>query len=607
MSLKTRLSVLSLALCASYAATAAPDYETIVVTADRFDSAPEQQLAVVNTIERVEIEELAPISVVDILERLPGLSVTRTGGGGQSANISIRGSESDHVLVLIDGVRISSATLGSVSFSSLAPEQVERIEVVKGSRAAVWGSDAIGGVVQIFTRRLEGGQWYASGAVGSNNYSRLSAGAGISHGDGRTSLTISSDQSDGFDVKRDSETDDDGYERITAGITGEQSLSEQWQLNWSGQYNTGNYEYDNSVPYSNEADYDNFFWNLEAQYDNNDFSSKLSAGQARDYNDNFRDGQPAHSIYETRRDQLSWINQYQASSGLTLSGGVDYYNESVRGDYAEDERDVVGVFALARADLGAWLLEGVVRYDDVENIDSEVSYNTSVAYRFNDQWRLSASYGTAFKAPTFNDLYWPEQGNPELVSETSENVDLTLNYAGNGYNAYISVFQNKVDDLINWAKTGEQDDNGWDIYKPFNVDKATLKGLELGSDFELFGLQHQLAYTYLDAEDDSKGEQLEGRSEHEFDYSAAYVLSQWDLRVDYHYQGKRNDGDTNYDGNPDFISPYHKVDVSVGYAFTQGWKVRLKANNLLDEEVISNGSYYGPGAEWYLSLSYSDF
>ncbi|WP_417347213.1 TonB-dependent receptor domain-containing protein [Ferrimonas sp.] len=598
MSLKTRFSLVALALGAAFTASATED--VIVVTGDRFDSAPEQQLTIINTIERVEIEKISPTSVADLLERLPGVSVTRNGGAGQNANISIRGANSDHVLVLVDGIRISSATLGSVSFSSLSPEQIERIEVVKGPRASVWGSDAIGGVIQIFTRKLDQGQWYAGAAVGSDAYQRLAAGVGVGHGDGRTSLTLSTEQSDGFDAKRDGEDDDDGFDRITAGINGEQTLNNQWQLNWTGQYNTGNNEYDSSYG-GNQADIDNFYWNLGAQYNQGDYTSKLTVGQARDYNDNFRDGSPDHSIYETRREQLSWSNQYLASDVLTLIGGVDFYNESVRGDYAQDERDILGVYALARADLDAWLLEAVVRYDDVEKIDSETSYNLSAAYRFGNGWRLTAGHGTAFKAPSFNDLYWPGSGNPDLRSETANNTDLTLSYSGDGYNAYLSVFSNDVEDLIQWADTGETDDNGWAIYKPANVDEAKLEGVELSVNFTTFGLDHQVAYTYLDAKDEQKDEQLEGRSEHEFDYSASYAWTQWDLTLDYHYQGKRKEKGDNY------LDPYHKVDLSLGYEFSESWFVRLKANNLLDQEIITSANYNGPGTEWFLSVSYTQF
>ncbi|WP_282109566.1 TonB-dependent receptor domain-containing protein [Shewanella algicola] len=598
MQLKTRLSIVALMCAASFQVASQEMDDVMVVTADRFDSSPEQRLTLVNTIERAEISQIDPKSVVDLLEQLPGVSVTRTGGAGQTASVSIRGANSDHVLVLVDGARISSATLGSASFNGLSPEQIERIEVVKGPRASVWGSDAIGGVIQIFTRKYAQGEGFIGAQFGSNNYSRFSAGTGISHGDGLTSLTVSNEQSDGFDAKRDDETDDDGYDRLSVGINGLQNITDQWSINWNGQYSTGNYEYDSWG--GNEADYDNYYLNASAQYQSDSWGTQFFLGQSQDSNENFRDGVDGKSLYETTRDQISWINQFTVNDVLTLNAGADYISEEVEGYYAQNERDISAVFALARVDLGQWLLEGVIRYDDVENIDSETSYNLSAAYRFNDKWRMSVGYGTGFKAPTFNDLYWPDSGNPDLTSETSTNLDVTLSYTSDHYNAYVSVFDTQVDDLINWVNTGVKDEYDWDIYRPENVDEASIQGAEFGVNFDVNGLEHTLSYTYLDTENELTHAELEGRSEHEADFSLAYPISDWDLRLDYHYQGKRKDG-------AQYNDAYHKVDASVGYTLAQHWQFRLKANNLFDEEIISNSSYYGPGAEWYLSVSYNKF
>lgn len=611
MSFKLRLSLLTLAISQSFTAMAAapanPNIETITVTGDRFDSTAEQQLTVINTIEREEISRLSPKSVVDLLETLPGVSVTRNGGAGQSASISMRGTNSSHVLVLIDGVRIGSATLGAVSFNALSPENIERIEVVKGPRAAVWGSDAIGGVIQIFTRKLEGGEWFASAEYGSDQYMRATAGAGVSHGDGHTSLSINHEQSDGYDIKNDGEHDDDGYDRLGLSINGQQTLNKQWSLTWSGQLETGNYEYDNSR--GNEADYDNYLWNAAAQYQNDTLTSKLAVGQSQDKNKNFRedDASQAISLYETTRDQINWSNRYSASDNLTFIGGIDWSKESIIGDYAVDERDLIGVYALARYQYGKLLMEGIVRYDDVENIDNETSYNASLAYQFNDQWRIAASAGTGFKAPSFNDLYWPGTGNPDLVSETSDNLDLTLHYSSDNLRGYVSLYQNKISNLIQWAPTPELDDDGYEIWKPANIQDAKITGVELSLNYSTWGLEHQLGYSYIDAIDQDGDEQLVGRSEHEFDYTLSYTWSKLDLLMNYHFQGERNAGDIDYDGTTDFLDAYHQLDISLGYKLTDAWQLRLKANNLLDEEIISDQNYFSPGRQVFFSVSYQAF
>ncbi|GIU41374.1 TonB-dependent receptor [Shewanella sairae] len=602
------LSLSAFSAIAEEAATSAVNVdETITVTGSRFDRSADQQLTVINTIEREEIARLNPKSVADVLETLPGVSISRNGGAGQSTSISVRGSNSNHVLVLVDGVKIGSATLGTVSFNTLSPENIERIEVLKGPRASVWGSDAIGGVIQIFTRQLKGGEWFAGAEYGSNDYIRGSFGAGMTHGNGSTTLAVNHEQSDGYDVYNGApvENDDDGYKRTSLSLKGAQQINQNWQALWNGQYDKGNTQYDDvyASGSADESDFDNYLWNLAAQYSNARFTSKLALSQSRDANENFRgdDSSVPVSEFVTKRDQINWSNQYLATNDLTFTGGIDWTNETVKGDYAQDERDIFGAYLLAQKQWSKLLAEVAVRYDDVENIDSEVSYNASLAYQFNDQWRLAASTGTAFKAPTFNDLYWPDSGNPDLISETAESYDLTLHYQADDIRAYISVFENSIDNLIAWAPTGEQDDFGWDIWKPANINEAKIQGVELSANFSLFSLDHQLAYTYLDAENKQTDEQLIGRSENEFNYQLSYTWQQFDLLANYHYQGKR------YAGYSEYFDATHQLDLGLGYQLDDAWSLRLKANNVFDEEVISAQNYFSPGREFYVSVSYQAF
>ncbi|MCL1051580.1 TonB-dependent receptor [Shewanella abyssi] len=579
--------------------------ETITVTGTRFDRTSEQQLTVINTIEREEIERLNPKSVADVLETLPGVSVVRNGGAGQNTSISLRGTNSSHVLVIIDGVKVGSATLGSVSFNSLSPESIERIEVLKGPRASVWGSDAIGGVIQIFTRQLKNDEWYVGAEYGSNDYIRGSAGLGMEHGEGSSTLSVNREQSNGYDVYQgvDAENDDDGYSRTSITLKGSQALTQQWQALWSGQYDKGNTQYDDKYGSggADESDYGNYIWNLGAQYSGEKLTSKLSVNQSRDYNENFRGDNKDVAIaeFETKRKQVNWSNQYFVTDGLNLNGGLDWSNEAVLGDYAQDERDTFGAYILVGKQWQQLLAEVALRYDDVENIDSETTYNVSLAYQFDEQWRLSATTGTAFKVPTFNDLYWPDSGNPDLLSETSESYDVTLNYQRNDVQAYISLFKNDIDNLIAWAPTGKFDDNGWEIWKPANVNNAEISGVEFFTKFALLGLEHQLAYTYLDTEDKATAEPLIGRSESEVNYSLSYQWQDFDLLANYHYQGKR------YAGYEQYLDAYHQLDFAVGYALTDNWQLRLKANNVLDEDIASVTNYISPGRELFFSVSYS--
>ncbi|WP_394131357.1 TonB-dependent receptor domain-containing protein [Shewanella maritima] len=607
MSFKIPFFLITLVLCQPYA-KAAPEQpstvdEVITVTGSRFDNSVDSKLTVINTIEREEIEAISPKSVIDVLEKFPGLSVTRYGGASQNASVSMRGTNSNHVLVLVDGQRISSATLGSVNFGSISPENVKRIEIVKGPRASIWGSDAIGGVIQIFTRKLESGEWFTSTELGSNNYLRGTVGAGISHGEGSSAVTINGEKSDGFDIHDGApeEADDDGYKRIGVAINGEQSINEQWLVDWNLRYDQGNNEYDDvySSGSSNKTDYRNYMWNIGTQYNGNSYSTEVNIGQSQEHNSNFRDDNPNIPvlIYETSRDQISWTNQLKASDNLRLIGGIDWYKEKVIGDYSVNERHVWGGYALAQYTWNNFLFEGSLRHDDVENIDSATSHNLSVAYHINNQWSISVGTGTGFKAPTFNDLYWPDSGNPDLVSETSNSYEVTFNYQGKSLQGYVSFFQNNIHDLIAWAPETE----GSPVWKPTNINDAKINGVELSLSTQLWGGSHQLSYTYLDAVDSNSNEDLIGRSENELDYSIGYQWDKFDLLFNYHYQGKR------YSGSDTYLDSYNQVDISIGYLFENNWQLRLKANNIFDEKIVSLNNYNINGMEFFLSLSYHAF
>ena len=605
MNLEKCFSLVALAVSAALPAHASQpnsDVETIVVTGQRFGSPIDQELMLIHTIEREDIEVAAPKSVQELLNTIPGISVTSNGGAANTATVQIRGAQGDHALVLVDGVRVSSATSGGAAWGALTPDLIERIEVLKGPRASVWGSDAIAGVIQIFTRKLDAGQWYVSAEAGSASYLRQSAGVGIGHGEGSSTLSINHEESDGFDVLQAAQPDDDGYERLGLGLVGHQVLNESWGLEWKGELNSGDYDYDTAFGGADEGEYDNHLLMLGVNFQQGDFSSKLNLSTMRDKNENSLDGDPfSYSLFETRREAAGISGRY-THEALTVIAGVDWYGEEVNSttDYSEDSRDVTGSYLLAQYQHNGLTLELAARYDDVDNIDSESTFNAGIGYRFNPQWRLSANYGSGFKAPTFNDLYYTSaffSGNPDLESETSDNLDITLNYSDGELDAYISAYRNEVDNLIAYVA-----DPVTFVGAMKNINEAELQGVEMGVDFALFGLQHHLGYSYLDAEDSDSGESLPGRSEHELDYGLSYQWQQLDLRADYHYQGKRYSG-----GTPANLDPYHKLDLSLGYQLTANWQLRLKANNLLDEseDMVTKAGYNGPEREYFLSLTYS--
>jgi vitamin B12 transporter len=350
------LAVVS-AISTSFIATAnteteAGELETITVTASRSPMDVADSLATQVVITRADIERIQPKSVLDMLSTVAGIDISTSGGRGQASSVYMRGANSDHTLVLLNGVRISSATLGSTNVQNIAPELVERIEIVKGPRAALWGSDAIGGVIQIFTRKLDGGEHFISTTVGSENYKMLNAGVGIEHGDGFTSLSVEHEAADGFDAKDDAEFDKDGYSFNSLAINGQQQVNKALSLNWLAQLDQGDTEYDSSYG-ANESEVNNHVWQLGAIYETQFTSvnniTQFSVSQNRTSNINHGNGISKNdgSQYDSRRNQYSVINSSELSSSWQLNVGADMYQETLKGDaqYDETTRDTTGIFA----------------------------------------------------------------------------------------------------------------------------------------------------------------------------------------------------------------------------------------------------------------------
>ena len=406
------------------------DEEVITVTGSRSPVNIDTALASVVVITREDIARIQPKSLNDVLATVSGIDFTNQGGRGQLSSLFLRGTNSNQVLVLIDGIRVSSASLGSTNTQIIAPELIDRIEVVKGPRAAIWGSDAIGGVIQIFTRQLEGSEYIAGVTVGADDYRQYKAGAGIAHPDGKghTSITLNREKSDGFDVLNDAEDDNDGYEYDSVAIKGQQQVNPQLAIDWLARADQGDNEFDG---YFNESETRNHTWLVRGTYSqiigHVQNHTTLSVGQNRDYSENTHtDNAGRRSVIETRRDQFSLVNHAQVFPFLQFNLGFDYYNEQLNGTtaFAEDERDVTAVYAHSLYSKDKLTVEAAIRHDDVEHVDSETTYNAGIGYQLNSDTRVALNAGSGFKAPSFNELYFPASpffaGNPDLVAETSD-------------------------------------------------------------------------------------------------------------------------------------------------------------------------------------------
>lgn len=582
--------------------------ETIVVTASRMPQQADQLLASVEVITRNEISKIQPKSIADLLRTVAGIDIAQLGGAGQQTSIFTRGTNANHTLILIDGVRVGSATLGLKDVSTIPMTQIERVEIVKGPRASLWGADALGGVINIFTRRLDSGEHQLSAETGSNSYIRGEAMAGIGLGEsGSTTLTVSQEDSRGYDVRDDGETDDDGYDRFSIALRGDYLINDNWLIDWVAQLDDGASDYD-SFGEDNNQEYKNHMWQMRAHYFAGHLSTNLAISQSRDHATNnidyydFFSGDLVKdtSIFETRRNQISWIGQYEVSSELSTSLGADAYRESISStsDFDEDERDVWAVYGHGLYDNGHWILEASLRYDDVENIDSETTYNASTGYRFTPKLMVAVNVGHAFKAPTFNDLYYPESfgsvGNPDLKSETADSYELILRSQYAGINTTFSLYKTDVDDLIEWIC-----DEDWNC-SPENVEKVEIEGGELTLNYTLLSLDHGVALSYVDAVDKATGTQLDRRAHKNASYQLSYGWQDLEVLVQWQYHGERRDAGSRLDD-------YQLVNLAASYHVDDHWTLRARASNLLDENYQPANGYNPAGDEYYVGVEYMGF
>ncbi|PSL12216.1 vitamin B12 transporter [Marinobacterium halophilum] len=573
--------------------------DTLLVTATRTAQTADQALASVTVIDREEIERKQAQTVTELLQQTPGVTVINNGGRGKATSISLRGTSSKQVLVLVDGIKVGSATLGSTSFEHLAIDQIERIEVVRGPRSSLYGSEAIGGVVQIFTRKgTQGFKPRFSVGAGSDDAREVTLGASGGNDDGWYNLDISDFTTDGFNAKAPGaygyNADDDGYDNRSYALSGGYRFSDriEAQLNWS--QNRGDNEYDGGAAfddYSTQARLQTLGAALNLKPTDN-WHLNLTAGQSQDKATEYGDG-VYQSHIETQRN-VAGLQSEHFFAHSQLTWGVDYQQDEVTSSkaYALNERDNVGVFGLYQLFLGQHDLAFSLRRDDNEQFGVETTGSVAWGVELPRDLRLTASYGTAFNAPTFNDLYWPGSGNPDLQPEESDSWELGLSGDHAGVQWSANLYQNDVENLIAWAP------NSSGNWIPMNVNEARVRGLELVAATRLANWDLSTSLDLMDPKDRDTDELLNRRARKVFNLSADRDFGAYAVGGNVQAVGKRNDGSER-------LSGYTTVDLRGSYALGNDWSLRAKIENLLDEDYQTAKDYNQPDRTYWLSLHYA--
>lgn len=606
-----RRRVLAVALLSSISATApvfaegaATDLDQVVVTATRTAQTQDQTLAAVSVIDRNEIERLQPASLPDLLTGRAGISLANNGGVGKSTSVFLRGTESDHVLVLIDGIKIGSATSGGASLQDIPVEQVERIEIVRGPFSSLYGSEALGGVIQIFTRRPQG--VFApsfSAAVGSEDTQRTSAGVAGRTQDaqqrGWYSINAAHQSTDGINAYRGTrnfDPDKDGYRNSSLTLQGGWRFDERWDADARVFRAEGRNEYDGSA--NNEADTVQQAIGARVRYAPGEVKITAGVGTSADLSDNFLNGVYS-SNFDTRRE-LGSLQADVGIAGALLTLGFDWLGDKVDSntDYARDRRINRGVFAQWQQEAGAQSLQASARRDDDSQFGGQTTGSVLWGWDFTDALRLSASYGTAFKAPTFNELYFPGYGNPDLGPETSRSVELGLR-GEHGWGTWsINAFDTKIDDMIAF------DSSLGPTGAPNNIDRARIQGVEGVIGTQLAGWDLRSSLTWLDPRNDGDNANhdnlLPRRAKQSGRIDADRRFGGFSIGASVTGAGERYDNLT----NTTRLAGYGLADLRAGYAFDEEWSVQATVANVFDKRYETAALYNQPGRTWLLTLRY---
>ena len=587
---------LSLTVINSINAAEQEQQEAVIVTATRTAQTADESLASVSIITRDDIEQSQAPNITDLLRLQAGIDVARSGGPGQQTGLFLRGTNSNQTLVLIDGVRAASATTGAFAWQHLSLTDIERIEIVRGPRGSLYGSDAIGGVIQIFTRKNKGA--HVRGQVGSYN-SKL-AEAGIGGGDKvQYSLNVTTQETDGVSATNDKlpyfNPDDDGYENTSASGRLLFPLGNNTELRFSAWYANSETEYDDYIVDSSNSTFDARLVNQTTSR----WSQTLSVGLSRD--DIEDDSLFGQGEIDTERLMADWQHNITLSYNHLLTAGLSTLEDQARNDdltfnvtnFDNSVRNNAA-FVQLQSQLGEHNFNLSGRVDDHETYGDHTTGN--IAWGFNpiSELRLLASYGTGFRAPSLNDLYYPFFGNPTLEAETSESIELGLRYKHNKHqNIRLSAYRNDIENLIAYDFVSMRAEN---------INNARIDGLELEYNYSQPNWSLLAALTLQNAIDKSDNSDLPRRPREKFSLQLHRGLSnEGSVGLEWLYVGERQD--RTLSGNK-MLDPYHLINLSGVVKMTRNLFMEARIDNLFDEDYEQVYGYNTPGLSVFVGANY---
>ena len=582
--------------------SAAKQLQEVVVTASRTVTRIDDLVSEVVVIDRDQIEKSVGRTLSELLARSAGLQFSSNGGNGKAAFIYIRGTEARHTILLIDGVRYGSATLGTPLWENIPLEAIERIEVLKGPGSSLYGSDAAGGVVQIFTR--QGGKGFnprAKVTVGSNSYSQLTAG--VSGGEGvigsAGALGYSVDavtiRDKGFSTTNPAvpfgsyNPDRDGFNQNAVNANLNYKINADWRVAGGALFSDGISRFDDGPNRDART-------RVQTQTANASVEGKVLSGWRTSLR-LARSSDISHAIvssflpgdFTTRQDQWTWLNTVDTPVGLALAG-VESLNQSVDSStrYTVSSRRISSYFGGINGSSDAHSWQANLRHDTNSQFGGKTTGFAGYGYKITSALRAHASYGTSFVAPSFNQLYFPNFSNPLLQPEQGRNTDIGLTYSQAGHSLKLVHFDNKIRSFITSTTA------------PANIPRARIDGWTAGYDGRIGNFTLRAAYDKLDPRNELTGNILPRRNREQISAGIDYAMGAWNMGASVFRAGSRFDNTA----NTVRIEGYTTIDAFVDYKLTPELTLQTRGINLTNKVYQTILGYNQPARSLFVSLRY---
>ncbi len=583
--------------------------DDVVVTATKTAISADESIVPVVVISAEDIEKSSAKDLVSLLSGIAGIDISINGGLGQQSSIFLRGTESRHVLVIIDGVKVGSVSLGTTAFEHIPLNQIQKVEVIKGPRSSLYGSDAVGGVIQVFTKKgnSEQGTIRPQLLFGIGTDKTYKSSVNVSGGDGGFSLSLGANilHSNGYNVMTENNSDKDGYKNSSLLFNVGKLWKNGIELNAMIMEIDAKNEYDNSY-YPSSA-----FHTLQKNSERSlqlmipvgeklDITTQMS--ESTEDQINYQNGAQTSKFESTRSGQNTQFDFYP-NEEITLTAGFDNQRDRVEATttYSNNMIDVDSRFIQGQFDLGMVNILTGYRYDDNSTFGDHDTWNFGL--RINPPETplvITPSIGTAFKAPTINDLYWPadawSHGNPDLLPETSKTIDLGVAWKSKPVDIALNLYKTKIENLISW-----QSDAFW-IYSPVNIGKATIKGSELTVYVPNRIMNVAVEAAYLKAKDSETNNYLPRRAKKSLKIKLDKSFNSFDMAFELKGYGPSYEDAANQNK----ISGYAIANAMLAYHMQNNITFTLRGENLFDKDyATAKGGYYDGNTFQTYSYNYN--